>query len=185
MNETMQEEQANERPAQHSILLGTHDVRSGVDDGPFYVFVTKPAPPLGRFAAAAIALETFLGLGAIGGGLALMAGPNGEILPIPVSALAGSPFSNYFVPGVILFTLLGIGPLGAAVLAWRRHPIAPVLAVAVGGALLIWLVVEIVIVGYSNDPPLQAWYLALGVVIALVGVGWMRRLGWFAAGFRT
>ena len=40
-----------------------------------------------------------------------MAGPNGEILPIPVSALSGSPFANYFVPGAVLFTILGIGPL--------------------------------------------------------------------------
>ena len=141
------------------------------------MFATKPTPPLGRFAAMAIALEIFLGLGAAGGGLALMAGPNGEILPIPVAALSGSPFANYFVPGAILFTILGIGPLGAALLAWRRHPVALLLTFAVGGALLIWLIVEIVIVGYSNDPPLQAWYLGLGVVISLVGVGWMRRVG--------
>jgi hypothetical protein len=139
--------------------------------------LTKPTPALGRFAATAIALEIFLGVGALGGGLALMAGPNGEILPLPVSALSGSPFANYFAPGVILFTILGIGPLGAAVLAWRRHPMAPLLTFAVGGALLVWLTVEIVIVGYANDPPLQAWYLGLGVVISLVGVGWMRRIG--------
>jgi hypothetical protein len=134
-------------------------------------------PALRRFAAAAIALEVFLGVGAVGGGLALMAGPNGEILPIPVSALSGSPFSNYWVPGMILFTILGIGPLGAAVLAWQRHPAAPLLTFAVGGALLIWLIVEIAIVGYTNNPPLQAWYLVLGVGISLVGVGWMRRVG--------
>ena len=58
------------------------------------------------------------------------------------------------------------------------------LSVAVGGALLIWLIVEIVIVGYSNEPPLQAWYLGLGVVISLVGAGWMRRVGWPAVGLR-
>jgi hypothetical protein len=42
-----------------------------------------------------------------------------KIIPIPVSALSGSPFANYFVPGAILFTIFGIGALGAAVLAWR------------------------------------------------------------------
>src|SRR3981081_265412 len=97
----------------------------------------KPPPPLSRFAVTAIVLETFLGLGAAGGGLALMAGPNGEILLLPVSALSGSPFANYFVPGAILFTVLGIGPLGAAVLAWRRHAVATLLTCVVGGALLI------------------------------------------------
>jgi hypothetical protein len=132
---------------------------------------------LGCLASTAIGLETLLGIGAIGGGLALMAGPNGEILPLPVSALKGSPFADYFVPGVILFAIIGLGPLGAAVLAWRRHPVAPALAFAVGAALLIWLAVEIAVVGYSNDPPLQPLYLGLGVVIALVGLGWMRQTG--------
>lgn len=135
------------------------------------------APPLGRLAVTAIALEMFLSVGAIGGGIALMAGPNGEILPLPVSELTGSPFANYFVPGAVLFTFLGIGPLVAAILAWRRHPLAPLLTIVVGLALLIWLVVEIVIVGYSNEPPLQALYLALGVAITAIGVRWMHDAG--------
>jgi uncharacterized membrane protein len=139
------------------------------------VGVAKPTPALGRFARTAIALDILLGVGAVGGGLALLAGPNGEILPLPVSALSGSPFANYFVPGAILFTILGLGPLAAAVLAWRRHPVAPLLTVAVGGALLIWLAVEIVVVGYANDPPLQAVYCGLGIVISLVGISWMRQ----------
>jgi hypothetical protein len=135
------------------------------------------ASALGRWAVTAIALEILLGVGAVGGGIALMAGPNGELIPLPVSALAGSPFASYLVPGAILFAILGLGPLGASFLAWRRHPVAPVLAFATGGALLIWLVVEIAIVGYSNDPPLQALYLGLGVAITVVGVGWMRDTG--------
>lgn len=130
--------------------------------------------PLGRLAATAIVLEVVLGLGAIGGGLALMAGPNGEILPLPVSALRGSPFANYFVPGAVLFIVIGLGPIGAAVLAWRRHAVAPLLTFAVGVALLVWLVVEIEFVGYSGAPPLQALYLGLGTTITLVGVAWLR-----------
>ena len=134
-------------------------------------------PPLSRLAATAIGLEVLLGIGAVGGGLALMAGPNGEILPLPVAALSGSPFANYFVPGAILFAVIGLGPLGAAILAWRRHPVAPLLAFATGIALLAWLVVEIALVGYSSDPPLQALYLGLGAAITLVGVGWIRHTG--------
>jgi hypothetical protein len=44
-------------------------------------------------------------------------------------------------------------------------------------SLLVWLVVEIAVVGYSNDPPLQALYFGLGIAIALVGVGWTRQTG--------
>jgi hypothetical protein len=127
---------------------------------------------LDRFAKAAISLEIFLSVGALGGGGALMLGARGEIIPLPISALKGSPFETYFVPGLILFCVLGLGPLAAATLAWLRHPLAPIAALAVGGALLIWMVVEIAIVGYSNNPPLQPFYLVLGVIIAGVGLGW-------------
>ena len=125
-------------------------------------------------ARVAIALEVFLAIGALGGGAALLLGPRGEILPLPVAALAGSPFTDYSVPGAILFIVIGLGPLAAAVMTWRRHRLAPLLACATGGALLIWLAVEVAIVGYTNKPPLQAFYLVLGVVIVFVGIHGLR-----------
>jgi hypothetical protein len=81
----------------------------------------------------------FLAIGALGGGAALLLGPRGEILPLPVSALAGLPFADYSVPGAILFIVIGLGPLAAAVLTWRRHRLAPLLACATGGDLIVWL----------------------------------------------
>ena len=117
-------------------------------------------------------LEIFLSVGALGGGGALLLGPRGEFIPLPTSALQGSPFETYFAPGLILFLVLGIGPLVAAALAWRRHPVAPLAAAAVGAALLTWLAVEIAIVGYTNDPPLQMFYMFLGAAIAVLGLGW-------------
>jgi len=101
-----------------------------------------------------------------------MLGPRGEIIPLPLSVLKGSPWETYFAPGLILFCVLGLGPLVAAQLAWRRHPLAPIAALGVGVALLIWMAVEIAIVGYSNSPPLQPFYLLLGAVITGVGLGW-------------
>jgi hypothetical protein len=133
-----------------------------------------PREPLALTARIAIALEVFLAIGALGGGAALLLGPRGEILPLPVSLLDASPFADYFVPGAVLFIVIGLGPLAAAVLTWRRHRLAPLFACATGEALIIWLVVEIAIVGYSNKPPLQAFYLSLGVLIVLVGVHWLR-----------
>ena len=101
-----------------------------------------------------------------------MLGSRGEIVPLPLSALHGSPFETYFGPGLILFCALGLGPFAAALLAWRRHPLAPIAALGVGIVLLIWMAVEIAIIGYSNNPPLQAFYALLGAVITGVGLGW-------------
>jgi hypothetical protein len=130
-------------------------------------------PPL---AVAAIALELFLALGALGGGLALICSPSGAALGLPAGLLAGSRFGSYLVPGLVLFTVLGLGPLAVAWLAWRRHPWAPPLTVGVGVALLVWMAVEIVVVGYASEPPLQPIYLGLGVILGLVGLAWWRPL---------
>jgi hypothetical protein len=135
------------------------------------------ARSLNRFATAAVSLEVFLSVGALGGGGALMLGPKGQIIPLPLSALQGSPFETYFAPGLILFCALGLGPLAAALLAWMRHPLAPIAALGVGLALLIWMAVEIAIVGYSNHPPLQPFYVLLGAAITGVGLGWRLTLG--------
>jgi hypothetical protein len=138
---------------------------------------TRPARPLNRFAKAAVALEMLLSIGALGGGLVLMIAPRGEIMPLPLSALAGSPFDTYFVPGLILFGVLGLGPLVAARLAWLGHPLAPAAAFVVGAGLLIWVAAEVAIIGYSNEPPLQAIYGIFGVAIVLVVFRWLLGVG--------
>lgn len=122
-------------------------------------------------------LEALLSVGAIGGGLVLMIAPRGEIMPLPLSALAGSPFDTYFLPGLILFAVLGLGPLVAARLVWLRHPLAPTAGFFIGGALIIWVAVEVAIIGYSNEPPLQAIYLVLGVAIVLCAARWALAAG--------
>jgi hypothetical protein len=91
-----------------------------------------------------------------------------------VSALVDSPFDTYLVPGLILFVILGLGPLVAAGLALRRHALAPLAACAVGLALLVWLAVAIAIVGFTMTPLLQPFYLLLGTAITAVGIAWVR-----------
>jgi hypothetical protein len=65
----------------------------------------------------------------------------------------------------------------AARLAWGRHPLAPLAAFIVGVALVIWVAVEIAIIGYSNEPPLQAIYLVMGAAITVVALGWLAEVG--------
>ncbi len=53
----------------------------------------------------------FLAIGAIGGGGVLIISPTGELMGMPLSVLDNSPFSSFLVPGIILFTVLGLVPL--------------------------------------------------------------------------
>lgn len=54
----------------------------------------------------------FLGIGAIFGGGALTISPSGAWLRMPLSLLEKSPFVNYLIPGIILFLILGVAPIG-------------------------------------------------------------------------
>ena len=121
----------------------------------------------------AVVLEISLGLGALFGGGALILGPDGHLLGMPTTLLAGSPFPSYLLPGIVLFTLVGVAPLVAAVITFRRHAIAPLAAIAVGLTLIGWVSVEMVVLAGLGS---LAWalYLVLGTCIAAIGVGWWR-----------
>ena len=56
-----------------------------------------------------------LGSGAIFGGCVLIISPLGKLFKMPLSILENSPFSNFLIPGIILFTVLGLAPLGVMI----------------------------------------------------------------------
>jgi len=130
----------------------------------------RPLPGIARIA---VALEIFLGFGALFGGGALILAPDGHLLGVPTKLLSGSPFPSYFVPGIILFTFVGLAPLLAAAITVRRQAFAPLAAIAVGLTLIGWVSVEMVVLA---GPGSLAWalYLVLGACIAAIGVAWWR-----------
>jgi len=107
------------------------------------------------------------GLSGVAGGLGLVLDPSGASLGIPVNWLEGSAFRDYLIPGLILLLVLGVWPLVTFMAAWRRHPRAWHATVLVGVALLVWLAVEIMTIGYHPWPPLQLIYglLALAILV--------------------
>ena len=52
----------------------------------------------------------FLALGAIGGGMVLIISPDGELLGLPLSEFKNIPFTSFLIPGIILFSILGVIP---------------------------------------------------------------------------
>ena len=62
-----------------------------------------------------VILLAILGLGAIFGGSMLIISPSGELFGMPLSMLDNSPFTNFLLPGIILFSVLGIFPVGVSI----------------------------------------------------------------------
>jgi len=116
---------------------------------------------------ALLILMLIQGIGGLGGGISLVAAPDGAIMQIPVSYLEGSPFSDYLVPGLILLFVLGVFPLVTAAGLWLRRRWSWYAAFAVGCGLVIWILVEITIIPYD---PLQVIFGVVGALIASVAL---------------
>jgi peptidoglycan/LPS O-acetylase OafA/YrhL len=110
----------------------------------------------------------FQGLSGLVGGIGLVADPSGAFFQFPETWLDGSPFGDYLIPGLILLVVLGAGPLIALVAVWRRLPWARRAAQLVGVGLIVWIAVEVVIIGYQPEPPLQLIYEGVGLLILLL-----------------
>lgn len=141
--------------------------------------VRRPALPL--VGKACIAFLVLLGIGALAGGIALMAKPDGSVMHFEVSLLAGSPFTDFAIPGLILGGLFGLGSLVVAALGLARFPVAPFLAFAIGCGQMIWIVVELAIIRELSL--LHPMFFGVGLIIAATAVpwGWPTFQGWRAA----
>jgi len=95
-----------------------------------------------RIALASI--ETFIGLGAVGGGIAILIGAFDRWFP--VAWLEGTPFSDYTIPGLVLLIVVGGGMLLAAATPLVRRAWAVLLSMVMGFVMLGWIACEIAII---------------------------------------
>ncbi len=127
-----------------------------------------------------VACLALLGLGALGGGGALVIRPDGGILGMPLSMLDESPFGNFLLPGAFLFLFLGVYPLAVAyaLVARPKWKWAAALsldrerhwslshALYVGLILILWMDFQIMFIGYGSL--LQGAYALFGVLIVVL-----------------
>jgi hypothetical protein len=109
-----------------------------------------------------------LGVSALFGGGALVLDPSGDRLGMSLTLLEGTPFRDFLIPGAILSIVLGVGPLLALAgllgqRAWSRSA-----AVATALALLAWITIQVLMIGYASW--LQPLYAALGLVILVLAL---------------
>jgi hypothetical protein len=122
---------------------------------------TRSAQPVVRYGLGA--LLAFAALNAVGGGYYGLSGANG----IPREWLRGSPFSDYFVPSLVLMTVVGGSLLLAAIAVFARWRHDRWLATAAGVIVLGWVTVEVAIIGYVSW--MQPATAAAGAMILVLG----------------
>ena len=107
-----------------------------------------------------IGIQGFVALSALFSGAIMIIFPHGGEL-MPISMLKGSPFNNFFWPGLILFGIIGLGHAVALVMSYKRHRQFCQAAAVMGLGLIIWLFVQVSMIGGGHW--LQNLYFALGV----------------------
>ncbi len=112
---------------------------------------------------ALIVLQLVLLLNAIGGAFYGLSGAEG----VDPSWLAGTPFKSYIIPSLILLVAVG-GSMVLATAAWLlRLRIAPRLSVLAGSVLVVWIIVQVAIIGYVSW--MQPTCFIAGLIIAALG----------------
>ncbi len=86
---------------------------------------------------------------------------DGRSFGFSVAWLAGTPFHNSLLPGIVLLVVIGVWPLIAGVLTLRGSPHARWLAAAIGVPLVVWILVEMVVLA-GVASLLRAFCLPLG-----------------------
>ena len=128
-----------------------------------------------------VAIEAFIGLGAIFGGIALLTGAFNFEQWLPVAWLQGTPFSGYTIPGLLLLIVVGGGMLLAATTVFVKREWAVLLSAVMGLVMIGFEVVEVAIIDRYTQaivPPTivqQILMSPLGLLIfGLAGYLWMR-----------
>ena len=116
---------------------------------------------------ALVALELVTGVTGLAGGVLLAAAPDGSLLRADPATLAGTPFTDWRVPGVLLAGLVGGGFLLAGWWQWSGHWHARELSMAAGAGLVCFEAAELAWLGFQ---PLEAVFALVGVMV--IGLAW-------------
>lgn len=112
-----------------------------------------------------LGLHAFVGIGAMAGGLAAITNPQAP-LGAPIELLENSPFINFLIPGIILFTIIGLGNVISAIMVWCKSRFQGYISSVFSWALVIWIVVQCIMLNAVGA--LHIVFFIIGVVEAVL-----------------
>lgn len=113
-----------------------------------------------------IILQIFIALGAFGGAYGFISDPTGQSMGMTTTILKDTPFRDFFIPGIILLLVNGVGSTLGALLFLFKQFTAPFFAILLGLALITWIIVQMNMVEFFW---LQPAYLVLGILECFLG----------------
>lgn len=111
-----------------------------------------------------IGIEAVTGAAAAIGGALLIARPDGHLIGARTSALTGSPFDTWLVPGYLLLVLVGGGFLATAAYVSLGGRFARAVSILAGLGLVLFESFEVAWLGFQ---PLELVFIVVGLGVAL------------------
>lgn len=112
-------------------------------------------------------LHAFVGIGAMGGGMMAILNPQGPG-GMTTDSLKNSPFNNFLIPGIILFTVIGIGNLFSALIIFLKSKFLGFISSIFGWALVIWIIVQCIMLNMIIY--LHVIFFIIGLVQAILSM---------------
>lgn len=150
--------QAAQRQAARPGIIVPHHKSQIVNHQSHIMSNQQPSPNYNILAI----VSGFVGVSAIGGGIYGMLGAKGT----PLELLEGSIFSNYFIPSLILFLVVGGSSLLTMTMILKAKKHARRVAILTGVIILIWIVFQLQIIGYESW--LQPFIAIAGISILIL-----------------
>lgn len=116
----------------------------------------------------ALVLLLFNGIPALLGGYGLLADPSGAGVGMSLNYLEHAPFSDFLIPGLVLFSAIGVFSLVAAYALLRRWRDYPALVLLEGMVLVGWIGIQMLMLREVNG--LHATYGTVGLLLIWAGV---------------
>ena len=113
-------------------------------------------------------LSLLVSVGAIYIGIMLINDPSGEINSLNSVIVEKSPFENFFIPGALLFSFLGIGNLFAGIFSFLRFPLTGFMVVVLGIGLVFWTTIHLFLFGLIVY--FEPVYIAIGITQFFLGM---------------
>lgn len=123
-------------------------------------------------------LHVFVGVGALLGGLAAIINPQGP-LGISVVVLKNSPFSDFLIPGIILFTIVGLGNVISALMFRIKTKYQGYISSVFSWALVIWIIVQCIMLNAVAF--LHVLFFTIGLIEAILSMMILFEKGQFPA----
>jgi len=107
-------------------------------------------------------IQLFIAIGPIPAGYLFLIAPDGTKMGMPSDLLSGSVFSDYLIPGLFLFIVIGLFNLISAIFSFIKSKYYSFTGFGLGAALIIWISVQIYILGLTYI--LQPVFLIIGII---------------------